>query len=480
MSSTPPPDDSARWFRRSLAAMAGIGLAIAIWQLQQLVLVIFASALVGLMLSDFAVFLQRLFKLPFALAIAAAVLIPLVALAIIFGLFGSLMIEQFIILSERLPAAVATVEGWIRATPVGADIMAQLSNYAPKVSQVVDFAQSALANIGSALTGLAVVLVAALYMAAQPRLYVDGLIDMLAPETRPRVREALGAVRHSLTAWLKGQAIGMAFVAVGTSLGLWLVGLPSALAIGLVAGLCEFVPYLGVVLVAVPTVILGFGQGVETGIFTIIAQPLHWLLAKLHALTGNWGWAIVLLVLIIKLLLFKLSEAQYKSFARMRAVQPRIEALKERYGDDRQKFQMAMMDLYKKEKINPVGGCLPILLQIPIFIALYWVLLESVELRHAVWIPGWIDNLTAKDPYFILPVLNAAAMWATQKLTPAPGMDPMQRKIMQMMPLAFGVMFAFFPAGLVLYWVTNGLLGLAQQVLITRLHGDKAKPVAAD
>ncbi len=224
----------------------------------------------------------------------------------------------------------------------------------------------------------------------------------------------------------------------------------------------------------------GLSRTLDYGVFTILAVPMFWLLSKLHLLTGNWGWAIVLLVLIIKLLLFKLSEAQYKSFARMRAVQPRIEALKERYGDDRQKFQMAMMDLYKKEKINPVGGCLPILLQIPIFIALYWVLLESVELRHAVWIPGWIDNLTAKDPYFILPVLNAAAMWATQKLTPAPGMDPMQRKIMQMMPLAFGVMFAFFPAGLVLYWVTNGLLGLAQQVLITRLHGDKAKPVGAD
>ncbi len=276
-----PPDDSGRWFRRALAAMAGIGLAIAIWQLQQLVLVIFASALVGLMLNDFAAFLQRVLKLPFALAIAAAVLIPLVALASIFGLFGSMMVEQFIILSQRLPAAVATVEGWIRATPVGADVMAQVASYAPKVAQVVEFAQAALANIGSAITGVAVVLVAALYMAAQPRLYVDGLIEMLAPESRPRVREALAAVRTSLTAWLKGQAIGMAFVAVGTSAGLWLVGLPSPLAIGLVAGLCEFVPYLGVVLVAVPTVILGFGQGVETGLFTIVA------LVVVQQLQGN-------------------------------------------------------------------------------------------------------------------------------------------------------------------------------------------------
>jgi predicted PurR-regulated permease PerM len=276
-----PTDDSGRWFRRSLAIMAGIGLALAIWQLQQLVLVIFASALVGLMLSDFAAFLQRVLRLPFALAIAAAVLIPLIALVIIFGLFGTLMTEQFIILSERLPAAVATVEGWVRATPVGADIMAQVSGYAPKVGQVVDFAQATLANVGSAVTGLAVVLVAALYLAAQPRLYVDGLIDMLAPETRPRVREAVAAVRAALTGWLKGQAIGMAFVAVGTSIGLWIVGLPSPLAIGLVAGLCEFVPYLGVVLVAIPTVILGFGQGVETGIFTIIA------LAVVQQLQGN-------------------------------------------------------------------------------------------------------------------------------------------------------------------------------------------------
>jgi predicted PurR-regulated permease PerM len=276
-----PADDSGRWFRRSLAVMGGIGLAVAIWQLQQLVLVIFASALVGLMLSDFAGLLQRALRLPFALAIAAAVLIPLAALVVIFGLFGTMMTQQFIILTQQLPAAVATVEGWIRATPVGADIMAQVADYAPKVSQVVDIAQAALANIGSAITGLAVVLVAALYLAAQPRLYVDGLIDMLAPASRPPVREGLRVVREALTAWLKGQAIGMAFVAVGTSLGLWLVGLPSALAIGLVAGLCEFVPYLGVVLVAIPTVILGFGQGVESGVLTII------VLAVVQQLQGN-------------------------------------------------------------------------------------------------------------------------------------------------------------------------------------------------
>ena len=217
----------------------------------------------------------------------------------------------------------------------------------------------------------------------------------------------------------------------------------------------------------------GLGLTLDYGIFTVISQPLHWLLAQLHALTGNWGWAIVLLVVLIKGALFKLSEAQYKSFAKMRRIGPRIEALKERYGDDRQKFQMAQMELFKKEKINPLGGCLPMLVQIPVFIALYWVLLESVELRHAPWIL-WIDNLTAPDPYFVLPAINLLTMWATQKLSPSPGMDPLQKKMMQVMPLVFGVMFAFFPAGLVLYWATNGALGLLQQWVITRRHGEPA------
>ena len=163
--------------------------------------------------------------------------------------------------------------------------------------------------------------------------------------------------------------------------------------------------------------------------------------------------------------------------AKMRAIQPRLEALKERYGDDRQKFAMAQMELFQKEKINPIGGCLPMLIPIPIFLGLYWVLLETVELRHAPWI-GWIQNLTAADPYFVLPVLNLAVMYLTQRLTPMPGMDPMQKKMMQFMPLVFGVMMAFFPSGLVLYWLTNGALGLLQQWWMTRRHGD-GKAVAA-
>jgi YidC/Oxa1 family membrane protein insertase len=190
-------------------------------------------------------------------------------------------------------------------------------------------------------------------------------------------------------------------------------------------------------------------------------------LSLLHDLTGNWGLAIIGLTLLVKLAFFKLSEAQYRSMAKMRKVQPRLEALKERYGDDRQKMAMAQMELFKKEKINPLGGCLPILVQIPVFIALYWVILESVELRQAPLFL-WIEDLSVRDPYFVLPVINALAMYATQKLSPTPGMDPIQRKVLQSLPIVFGVMFAFFPAGLVLYWTTNGVLSLAQQWYIMR------------
>lgn len=222
----------------------------------------------------------------------------------------------------------------------------------------------------------------------------------------------------------------------------------------------------------------GLELTVDYGIFTILSKPLHWVLSLLYSVFGNWGWSIIGLVVLIKLIFFKLSEIQYKSFARMRAVQPRIESLKERYGDDRQKFQMAMMELYKKEKINPMGGCLPILVQIPVFIALYWVLLESVELRHAPWM-GWIQSLTDRDPYFILPIVNMLTMWATQKLTPMVGMDPLQKKMMMAMPLVFGVLFAFFPAGLVLYWATNGALGLLQQWVMIKRHGGPTNKPAA-
>ena len=211
----------------------------------------------------------------------------------------------------------------------------------------------------------------------------------------------------------------------------------------------------------------GLEYTVNYGIFTVFSKPLFWLLSHIHGVVGNWGWAIVILTILIKAAFFKLTEAQYRSMARMRKLQPRIEQLKERYGDDRQRMSQAMMEMYKTEKVNPLGGCLPILVQIPIFIALYWVLLESVELRQAPFIL-WIDNLSVRDPFFILPALNAIFMIWTQKLTPMAGMDPLQRKMMNMMPVIFAVMFAFFPAGLVLYWATNAGLSLAQQVYITR------------
>jgi YidC/Oxa1 family membrane protein insertase len=217
----------------------------------------------------------------------------------------------------------------------------------------------------------------------------------------------------------------------------------------------------------IPDVAPGLEHTVNYGIFTVFSKPLFWLLEKIHGFVGNWGWAIVLLTVLVKLAFFKLTEAQYKSMARMRKLQPRIDQLKERFGDDRQRMSQAMMEMYKKEKVNPLGGCLPILVQIPVFIALYWVLLESVELRQAPFIL-WIENLSDRDPYFVLPLLNAAFMFATQRLTPAAGMDPMQRKMMNMMPLIFSIMFAFFPAGLVLYWATNAGLSLAQQYYIIR------------
>lgn len=207
-----------------------------------------------------------------------------------------------------------------------------------------------------------------------------------------------------------------------------------------------------------------------------LAGWLFWVLQWLHGVLGNWGWSIVGLVVLLKAVMFPLSAAQYKSMAKMRKFQPRMAQLKERYGDDKQKLQQAMMELYKKEKINPVGGCLPLVLQMPVFLALYWMLSESVELRHAPWIL-WIQDLTARDPYFVLPVINIALMWATQKLNPMTGVDPMQQKMMQFMPLAFGVMFAFFPAGLVLYWVTNAGLGLIQQWWMIKKYSDA--PAAA-
>jgi YidC/Oxa1 family membrane protein insertase len=214
---------------------------------------------------------------------------------------------------------------------------------------------------------------------------------------------------------------------------------------------------------------------VDYGFLTILAEPVFWLLTKIHGFVGNWGFSIIIVTLIIKLLFYKLSEAAYRSMANLRKFQPKIQALRERYGNDRQKMSQAMMDIYKKEKINPLGGCLPMLVQIPVFIALYWVLLESVELRQADFIL-WIDDLSSKDPYYVLPVIMGVSMWVQQKLNPAP-MDPVQQKVLMALPFVFTAFFAFFPSGLVLYWVVNNILSIAQQWYITRkIEAQTAKP----
>ena len=210
----------------------------------------------------------------------------------------------------------------------------------------------------------------------------------------------------------------------------------------------------------------GLELTVDYGIFTFLSKPLFWLLRVIHDFVGNWGWSIVILTILIKLAFFHLSATSYRSMAKMRAVAPKLQALKERYKDDKQRMNTALMELYKKEKINPLGGCLPILVQIPVFIALYWVLLESVELRQAPWIL-WIQDLSARDPLFILPLLMGLTMFIQYKLNPPP-MDPIQQKIFMALPVVFTVFFAFFPAGLVLYWFTNNLFSIGQQYVITR------------
>lgn len=210
----------------------------------------------------------------------------------------------------------------------------------------------------------------------------------------------------------------------------------------------------------------GLELTVDYGFLWFIAQPLFWLLKKLYEFLGNWGWSIIGITILIKLAFFHLSATSYRSMAKMRTLQPRLAQLKERYGDDRGALNQAMMDMYKKEKINPLGGCLPVLVQIPVFIALYWMLLESVELRQAPFIL-WLTDLSIPDPYFILPLLMGASMLVQHRLNPAP-LDPMQQKIMMALPIVFTIFFAFFPAGLVLYWTVNNLISISQQWYITR------------
>lgn len=205
---------------------------------------------------------------------------------------------------------------------------------------------------------------------------------------------------------------------------------------------------------------------IDYGFLWFLAAPIYWVLRQIESFVGNYGLSIILLTVCVKGLFYKLSETQYRSMAGMRRLMPKMQQLKESYGDDRMKLQKATMDLYKKEKINPFGGCLPMLVQMPVFISLYWVLMESVELRHAPFML-WLNDLSVRDPYFVLPLLMGATMFAQTSLSPAPA-DPMQAKVMKFMPVAMTVLFLWFPAGLVLYWLTNGLLSILQQWYITR------------
>jgi YidC/Oxa1 family membrane protein insertase len=215
---------------------------------------------------------------------------------------------------------------------------------------------------------------------------------------------------------------------------------------------------------------------VDYGWLYIIAAPLFWILKSIHGVVGNWGWSIIILTILIKLVFYPLNAKAGRSMAQMKVLTPKMEKLKELYGDDRQKLNQAMMELYKTEKINPLGGCLPIVVQIPVFIALYWVLLASIELRHAPWL-GWIQDLSARDPYFILPVIYAVSMLVQTRLNPQPA-DPVQARVMLIMPIMFSVFFLFFPSGLVLYWVVQNLLSIVQQWHINRTLAAEAKAKA--
>ncbi len=222
----------------------------------------------------------------------------------------------------------------------------------------------------------------------------------------------------------------------------------------------------------------GLNLVVDYGMFTIIAAPIFALLKWLHGMIGNWGWSIIVMTILIKGAFFPLNARAARSMAKMKIVAPKMKALQEQYANDKQQLQIRMMELYKTEKINPLGGCLPIVVQIPVFIALYWVLLSAVELRHAPWI-GWIHDLSAPDPYFVLPIVYAITAWLQVKLSPTPVTDPIQQKMFQIMPIAFSVMFLFFPSGLVLYWLVNNSLQIAQQWHVNRMLVSEAAVAAA-
>lgn len=270
-----PASPLPRWPRNgqvfgwAMAALLAVALAMILWQLTTLLLLIFASCLAAIIFHTFGAVLQRQFRLPFPLALLLAVLLPLTAIALVFALFGSALAGQFALLVQALPSAVDWLETWLQSSAPGREALTQFQNFVPPIERIIGIVQVALSNIGTALSGLALVIVAGVYLAAQPRLYIDGVLALFPPRHRGEAERTGKALHEALLAWLKAQVVGMAFVAVGTGVGLWLVGLPAAGALGLAAGLCEFVPYLGVILVSLPAVLIAFSQGAETGWMTV-------------------------------------------------------------------------------------------------------------------------------------------------------------------------------------------------------------------
>ncbi|HET7832885.1 MAG TPA: membrane protein insertase YidC [Gallionella sp.] len=289
----------------------------------------------------------------------------------------------------------------------------------------------------------------------------------------------VGMLQHYfVAAWLPGDKISREFFARKLDNGLYAAGVVVPVA-SLAPGQKAVVSvplYAGPAQSSLDKVAPGLDRAVDYGWLTIISAPLFWVMTLLQGLVNNWGVAIILLTVLIKLAFFPLSAASYRSMAKMRLIGPKFEKIKQQYGDDREQLQKAMMDLYTKEKINPLGGCLPVLVQIPVFIALYYAILESVELRNAPFF-GWITDLSAADPYYILPLIMGVSMIVQMRLNPTPP-DPLQAKVMQIMPIVFSVVFFFFPAGLVLYSIVNNLLSIAQQWYITR-GAEAAKKGAA-
>lgn len=279
----------------------------------------------------------------------------------------------------------------------------------------------------------------------------------------------IGMVQHYfVSAWLPKDKTQHEFFTRKLESGLYSVGvvLPIASIAAGQKGNISVPLYAGPAQSSLDKIAPGLGLTVDYGWLTIVAAPMFWMMTFLHGIVQNWGVAIILLTVLIKLCFFPLSAASYRSMAKMRVVAPKLEKLKQQYADDREGLNRAMMDLYKTEKINPLGGCLPMLIQIPVFIALYWSILESVEMRYAPFF-GWIHDLSAADPYYILPLLMGASMILQTRLNPTPP-DPMQAKMMQIMPVVFSVVFFFFPAGLVLYSIVNNALSIAQQAFINR------------